>query len=471
MNENLSKYLEEIDKYTYNEVVRKKFREKTMPNDKWDNLTNDTNDLIQKAIDSGNYNSLRRDVTSTIERAVKSAIDIGIRTVENPPVDFSGKQFKEGKRTVKVNLDGNTVEINERYADRIRKPNFSGINKNVTEFKSPIKFKKGRYISNFRLSFGGYNKAFWGGLLGFGSLGAASDVFVTSGDMVGFLFLILLGLSSLYMGYSGIRTISNKGKFRKYVDIISLSKTEDYADISDLASATNESEKKTLKRVKFMIRKHWFKEGFLDRFEKTLMTSKEAYKLYKNSEDSLIQRQKEEEERVEKEEEKSKKLPREAREVLATGAAYLRQMKELNDRIPGEEVSDKISKIEALTARILARIESHPESVDETKQMMKYYLPMMIKLLNAYAEMDEQPKPGQNIENSKREIEGVLDELNLAFEKLLDNLYKDTAWDVSSDISVLNAMLKRNGLKGNDFSTNTSMNLNSENDGEIKLKL
>lgn len=445
-----------------------------MPNNKWDNLTNDTDDLIQKAIESGNYKNLRNDVTSTIEKAVKSAIDIGIRTVENPPVDFSRNQFKDGRRTVKVNLDGNTVEINKGYADRVRKPNSpvsSNVKNRAMNIGAPFKLAKGRYISNFRLSFGGYNKLVWGGLLGAGCFGAAADVF-SGGDIPGLIFLSLFGASFLYLFFSGATTLANKGKFKKYVDVISLSKTNDYASISDLASATNESEKKTLKRVKFMLKKHWFKEGFLDRFEKTLMTSKEAYKLYKTSEDSLLQREREEEERAVKEEEKTQKLPKEAREVLETGASYLRQMKELNDRIPGEEVSDKISKIEALTARILARIESHPESVDETKQMMKYYLPMMIKLLNAYAEMDEQPKPGQNIENSKREIEGVLDELNLAFEKLLDDLYKDTAWDVSSDISVLNAMLKRNGLKGNDFSKNTgNINSGSENDTEIKLKL
>lgn len=440
-----------------------------MPNDRWDNITNDTNDLIQKAIESGNYNSLKRDVTSTIEKAVQSAIEIGRRTVENPP---AGRKFsnyaKNGSRTVKVNVDGNTVEINQSYADRVRRPNTESASRQDFSFKSPIKLGGGKYISDFRLSFGGYMKAIWGGLIGAGSFAAVGDLLADK-DIFASLFGVAFGLACFYMCYSGVRTLRNKGKFKRYVDTLSLSKTGDYASISDLAFAANENEKKTLKRVKFMIRKRWFKEGYLDRFEKTLMTSKDAYKLYKNSEDSLLRRQKEEEERAAKEEQKNGKLPKEVREVLETGADYLRQMKVLNDRIPGEEVSDKISKIEALTARILARIESHPESVDETKQMMKYYLPMIIKLLNAYADMDEQPKPGQNIENSKREIEGVLDELNLAFERLLDDLYKDTAWDVSSDISVLNAMLKRAGLKGSDFTQSGSSE--TEEDGNIKLKL
>ena len=53
--------------------------------------------------------------------------------------------------------------------------------------------------------------------------------------------------------------------------------------------------------------------------------------------------------------------------------------------------------------------------------------------------------------NSKKEIEASLDTLNVAFENLLDGLFKDTAWDVSTDISVLHTMLAQEWLTGKDF--------------------
>ena len=49
------------------------------------------------------------------------------------------------------------------------------------------------------------------------------------------------------------------------------------------------------------------------------------------------------------------------------------------------------------------------------------------------------------------EIEKTLDTLNAAFEKLLDSLFQDTAWNVSADISVLNTMLAQEGLTKDDF--------------------
>ena len=57
----------------------------------------------------------------------------------------------------------------------------------------------------------------------------------------------------------------------------------------------------------------------------------------------------------------------------------------------------------------------------------------------------------KNILKSKNEIEGTLDTLNSAFEKLLDSLFQDTAWDVSSDISVLQTMLAQEGLTDDGF--------------------
>ena len=66
--------------------------------------------------------------------------------------------------------------------------------------------------------------------------------------------------------------------------------------------------------------------------------------------------------------------------------------------------------------------------------------------------MDAQSIQGQNIQSSKREIEDTIDTLNLAFEKLLDDLFQDTAIDISSDISVLNTMLAQEGLTEDELS-------------------
>jgi hypothetical protein len=133
-------------------------------------------------------------------------------------------------------------------------------------------------------------------------------------------------------------------------------------------------------------------------------------------------------------------------EVLDRGDAYIAQIQACNDAIPGAVISQKISRIELLVQKIFDRAEAHPEIIPDLKKMMDYYLPMTVKLLKAYADMDAQPVQGETILSSKAEIEATLDTLNTAFEKLLDELFADTALDVSSDISVLNTLLAQEGL-------------------------
>ena len=104
-------------------------------------------------------------------------------------------------------------------------------------------------------------------------------------------------------------------------------------------------------------------------------------------------------------------------------------------------MSEKISRMELLTRRIFERVEQEPDTVSDIRRLMEYYLPTAVKLLEAYEELDSLPVQGENILSSKKEIEDTLDTLNFAFEQLLDSLFQDTAWDVSSDISVLKTML------------------------------
>ena len=54
--------------------------------------------------------------------------------------------------------------------------------------------------------------------------------------------------------------------------------------------------------------------------------------------------------------------------------------------------------------------------------------------------------PGENVKRAKKEIEQTMDAINHGLEKLLDDFYQDTAFDVLSDASVLQSMLAREGL-------------------------
>ena len=417
-----------------------------MSSNKWDEFGGGINDVIQKAIDSGNYNSLGRDINNIIRDAshtFEDALSRGLREARN--------------KTVKVNLGGNTVEVDKNYQDRISRPT----NKNAI-----VPSNAKLYVSDNQLFGKGMANTIFGGIATFGTaiatLGAASH-----GSLMGTAVCAgLLGLSWLWL-MTGVNTLKDRLVFKNYQKILNLSDNKSYAKIEDLMQETGESKDKTLKRLRKMIRNGWFKEGHIDKSETTFISTNETYALYQKTQLDYEERLKIDRELSANKPANEQNISAEVKETLEQGKKYLAQISHLNDRIPGVEVSNKIFKIEDITGRILSRVEEHPSSVDDIKQLMKYYLPMTIKLLTAYAEMDEQPVKVENIDKSKKEIENVLDSLNDAFSKLLDDLYKDTAWDISSDVSVLNAMLKREGLKGNDFA-NTANTTASEGFSQTK---
>ena len=83
------------------------------------------------------------------------------------------------------------------------------------------------------------------------------------------------------------------------------------------------------------------------------------------------------------------------------------------------------------------------------QEMMEYYLPTMIKLVEAYADYDKISEPDEDVLSAKIDIENTLDTINGAFTKLLSILFKDSVWDVTTDAQVLKTMLVQKGLADN----------------------
>lgn len=128
--------------------------------------------------------------------------------------------------------------------------------------------------------------------------------------------------------------------------------------------------------------------------------------------------------------------------------SILRQIRKLNDEIPDEGVSRRIDEMEDLTGRIFKAVQEKPEKEPQIKSFMSYYLPTTLKLLRSYADFEKSGADGDNIRSTKAEIERILDTLVDGFKKQLDKLYESEAMDISSDIDVLENMLRRDGLTG-----------------------
>jgi hypothetical protein len=398
----------------------------TMANEKqnqeWDSLGRSIEEIIDKAINSQNYQELSRNITRTIDRATRTGSDALWRAL-----DMSGATKPKETITVepvraepvpKNNLPALYGSSNGETTKGILKTVFGGIS-TITGFTFTL-------ISGI-----------------FHLVGIATGASLTS-------IPFALGLGALVGGgtllSSGIRSLGRVSRYKVYLK--ALGKNTHIA-LEKLSRSVGKPVKFVRKELQGMINQGLFLEGHLDHEEQNLITSDETYAHY---EQSRLQMEARKQAEAAAPKQPSSTPDPKVQEVLDRGNAYLREIRRCNDEIPGEEISAKISRMEAIVQRIFERAKAHPEIIPDLKKLMDYYLPMTIKLLNAYADMDRQPIQGDTIRASKQEIDTTLDTLNLAFEKLLDSVFQDTAMDVSSDISVLHTLLAQEGLTGDDFS-------------------
>lgn len=127
----------------------------------------------------------------------------------------------------------------------------------------------------------------------------------------------------------------------------------------------------------------------------------------------------------------------------------LLRIRELNDDIDDHVVSEKIDTIEELTRKIFKLVEEKPTLRPQLDSFLSYYLPTTLKLLDSYAYFEEQGVRGENIDAGMKNIEETLDMLIVGYRTQLDKLFQTQAMDVSTDINVLEQMMKADGFTEN----------------------
>ena len=278
-----------------------------------------------------------------------------------------------------------------------------------------------------------------GGLLG----GSLANNFIALGILVTFF------VASMGVTLRGRHLRKRVKRFKQYVNSLN---AQNYCSIQELATTISKKNKYVVKDLKKMMELGMFKEAHIDDKQTYFMLSNEVYDNYLKSQEALKLRNEEELKRQEKStEEINDPQKRELRLTIEMGKNYINQIKSVNDSIPEEEVSNKLYRLENIVTQILDYVENNPKKLSEVNKFTNHYLPITLKLVNSYKGLNDQPVQGDNIKNAKNEIEKSIDIINVAFEKLLDDLFEEIALDISTDISVLETLFTQEGLTKKDF--------------------
>lgn len=159
--------------------------------------------------------------------------------------------------------------------------------------------------------------------------------------------------------------------------------------------------------------------------------------------------------------------------MISDGNLAIAEMKRLNESIKDEKISRQIDRLEEISGKIFDCVKASPEKLPQIRKFMNYYLPATLKLLNAYDRMGSQGVSGENISGTMERVENMMGTIVTAFERQLDGLFGDQALDISTDITVLENMMAREGLSDDPIHRTQSEQTDSDDksSGGIQLEL
>ena len=405
--------------------------------------------IMEEKVSKNDYSNLGEEIKSIVKEAINSTdfkqLNKNISNTVNSALEEVKKGVQRGKAVwYETNARIDDEEETDTETQVVERPLRAPVAKSPAGKISSIIMM---IIGYFGIGFSAFVLAAVG--IAVGISGSLIAMGVSMGVLIPLLIICII------LAVTGTKS---RGRVKRFYEYVRTLNGQAYISVKQLASSVGKNDKFVVKDLLRMIRSGMFPEGRINDEKTYLLLSDEAYDAYEKYEEGVRLREREErrlKEEVERQQRMEAQNPilKETRLLIEEGKESIEQIREANEAISGEVISQKLDRLEIILCKIFEYVENHTDELPETRKFMGYYLPTTLKLVNAYREMDAEPIQGENIRNAKHEIEATLDTINYAFENLLDSFYQDKAMDISTDITVLETMLAQEGLTEKDFNT------------------
>lgn len=415
---------------------------------------------VNNSIKSGDFSHLSNDIGNITSRFSGQVVDEAHGTPDKhaygEPVHKYGQtsySYDNQRRFEQQNVQQQNVQQQNVQQQNVQQQNFQKQNVYAADYRNhcPVTFnmnrtKHGTGIAEIVL-----------GILGSAVFGISfvsvliSSIFISGGIALSAAVIatgafLVLSIVGIVRGSSHSAISSDANEMSRMIG------ARTSVPVDELSRRSGKSNSQIVKELKKLISAGIIPQGKFDENQTVLMLTDDMYKQYCDTEDEKNRDENEKKAREKQQQENYSSLTPDVRAIIDEGSSYITQIHEFNNRIPDKTMSDKLDKLEDIMKKIFEQVEKKPSSADELHKFMGYYLPTTTKLIKAYIDVNEQPVEGQNISETKYQIEETLDVINEAFEKLLDSMFEDMNWDIRSDINVMKTMMAQDGLtKNSDF--------------------
>jgi len=133
-------------------------------------------------------------------------------------------------------------------------------------------------------------------------------------------------------------------------------------------------------------------------------------------------------------------------EVLKQAKENTAKIREISRQIESVNMVNNIKEICSISDKIIDTISKKPEKVKQASNFLNYYLPVTIKMLTRYDEIENQRLTTKDSEKFMKSIQDMVQKIKVAFQNQLEHLYQPEMIDTDAEIKVFESMLKMDGF-------------------------
>lgn len=138
-------------------------------------------------------------------------------------------------------------------------------------------------------------------------------------------------------------------------------------------------------------------------------------------------------------------------DILQIAKLQNKEILNMVSNIEDYDMKRDLNEIHQTVEKIISAVTKKPNKKKKVEHFFDYYLPVTIKILHRYDEIENQGLKSEDGKKFMLNAQKMISEINVAFEKQLNSLYQSDIVDADAEMKVFDAMLKADGFDANDF--------------------
>lgn len=115
------------------------------------------------------------------------------------------------------------------------------------------------------------------------------------------------------------------------------------------------------------------------------------------------------------------------------------------NEIEDKRLVENIKEIHSSATKIIDTVYKNPKKLKQANSFLNYYLPVTLKVLIKYDEIENQRLESTDGKEFMKSAEDMISKINVSFKSQLSSLYQSDMIDIDAEMKVFDTMLKTDG--------------------------